>query len=66
MGSKCPACKAYVVSFVGLRVPVPIECKGIWWEESAIEGVKWGDRVSNVVTLMLDEDRVSPLVGRRM
>ena len=38
-------------------------CQDGWWEEKEIEGVPWGGNVTNVVTLMLEQDRPGPLVG---
>ncbi|KAF7341974.1 Ubiquitin-like domain-containing protein [Mycena venus] len=64
-GSKCRVCQRKVVKYVGFEKPVPTVkqgggSEGTWWEgEAQIEGVVSGG--SEVITLMLDEDRVCKL-----
>ncbi|KAH8823689.1 hypothetical protein DL96DRAFT_1558604 [Flagelloscypha sp. PMI_526] len=65
-GWKCPECSSKISQHVGFDRPVPKvsnsgdNSKGSWWEaENQIQGVSRGN--GKVVTLMLEEDRISGL-----
>ncbi|KAK7038015.1 ubiquitin-like domain-containing protein [Favolaschia claudopus] len=67
MAGTCVVCKQRVVKFVGFAKPVPSVkrgggSEGTWWEsEAQIEGVVRGS--NDVITLLLEEDKVSRLYG---
>jgi len=71
-GSKCNVahCDRVVDAFVGFEKPmakvnVGGGSKGNWWvAERQIDGVAVGETSGNVVTLILDEDKVSCLHGK--
>jgi hypothetical protein len=70
-GSKCPTCDEPVGAFVGFKKPIAKVSpgrgsSGNWWTiEKQIEGLSVDKRdTENVVTLFLDEDRVSSLHGK--
>jgi len=70
-GPKCslPECDKIVAKFVGFEKPMPnvnigAGTSGKWWDvESKIVGIS-SDETDNVVTLILDNDRVSRLHGK--
>ncbi|KAH8799279.1 hypothetical protein DL96DRAFT_1477043, partial [Flagelloscypha sp. PMI_526] len=67
-GWKCPECSRKIDQHIGFNKPVPKVANngdgdnGSWWkDENQIQGVRAGDET--VKTLMLQEDRISPLHG---
>jgi hypothetical protein len=69
--SKCPTCEKLISAFVGFKKPIAKVKPGDgspsdWWTvEDQINGVSTDQlKGDNVVTLFLDEDRVSGLHGK--
>ncbi|KAH8810483.1 hypothetical protein DL96DRAFT_1505741 [Flagelloscypha sp. PMI_526] len=65
-GWKCPFCNIKVGKYVGFDRPIPKigTDGGSWWEaESQIQGITPRNATGQVITLLLEEDRVSKLHG---